>query len=399
MTIQTNANVLVAIKRETTTGTAATATGATQVRLVGSPGLELKRATITASELREDGNTSMGRLGAKMVDGSFDSEFTVGGHTDLLAEAILRTAWVTATAIPFTSLTTVAVGTNTITATAGDWIATQGIRVGDVFTLTGTTVSGDNNLRLPVIAIGTLTITTTPAALTTLTATATGTLTILKKAKSPVTPTRYSHTIEQYDEDTDLSELFLGCRVVGMKVSCKPGQMAKVSYQFMGMDRTILTTGTSPWFTSPTLTTGLGLIADDASIIYNGSVVTTFTGIDLDFKISAKAEAVLGSFVSPDIFDNILAVTGSITGLRSDFSNLTLYDAETEFSLNVLLKELMAAPANCFNIFLPRVKIQSLAAPVGGGDGAKIETLGLMVGPKVAATGYDATIATFSSTA
>jgi hypothetical protein len=43
------------------------------------------------------------------------------------------------------------------------------------------------------------------------------------------------------------------------------------------------------------------------------------------------------------------------------------------------------------------VKISGLSADVGGGDGAKIETLNLMVGPKAAATGYDATIATFSS--
>jgi hypothetical protein len=173
--------------------------------------------------------------------------------------------------------------------------------------------------------------------------------------------------------------------------------MATAQYTFLGMDRTQLTTGTSPWFTSPTLTTDLGLVADDATIRFNGAVVSTFTGFDLDFSIAAAGQPVIGSFVSPDIFDNDLTVTGSITGLRSDFSNLTLYDAETEFEIGILLEELETAPKDCISIFLPRVKISGLSAPVGGGDGAKIETLQLMIGPKVSATGYDAGICTIQT--
>jgi len=399
MPIQTNANVNVVIKRETTTGTAATASNGTRVRLIASPGLELKRAAINSVELREDGVSSMGRLGSKIVDGSYEGELTVGGHTDLALEAVMRSAWVTAFSIGFASMTTIAVGTNTLTAAAGDFVGSQGIRVGDIFTMTGTSVNGNNNLRSPVISIGSVTIVSTTGAFTTLAATASGTLTILKKVKTPTTPTRYSHTVEQYDEDIDLSELFLGCRITGVRVSGRPGEMAKFQMRMMGMDRTALVTSTSPWFTSPSLTTGLGLIADDASIVYNGSVVATFTGFDLDFTIGAAPQAVLGSFVSPDIFDNILDVKGTISALRSDFSDLTLFDAETEFSIHLLLQELMTAPKNCLAFYLPRVKIESLSAPAGGGDGAKVVTLGIMVGPKVAATGFDAGPVTISSSA
>ena len=62
-----------------------------------------------------------------------------------------------------------------------------------------------------------------------------------------------------------------------------------------------------------------------------------------------------------------------------------------------MLQELATAPKPCLNVFLPRVKIQGLSAAVGGGDGAKIETKLLMIGPKVAATGSDGTISTISS--
>jgi hypothetical protein len=254
---------------------------------------------------------------------------------------------------------------------------------------------------VPVLAVTSLTITVPPATFTTLVATATGTLTILKKLKNAAagTPTRQSFTVEQYDEDIDLTELFLGCRIVTVKISCKPGSEATISTSLLGMDRTILTTGTSPWFTSPSVTTGIAMAADDAVITYNGAVVATFTGMDLTFTIAASGAAVLGTFVSPDIFDNLLSVTGTITALRSDLSNPILYDAETEFGVSILLKELMAAPQNCLSVFLPRVKLAGVSAPVGGTTGPKIETLTLMVGPKVAVAGFDGTNATFCSSA
>lgn len=396
MTIQTNSNVSVVIKRETTTGVAAaTASGAYYIRLIGSPGLQLKRTPIVSQELRDDGNEAFGRLGHKTVDGSFEAEMTAGGATDYLAEEIMRSAFSTAVVVGFPTMTTVAIGTLTLTAAAGDWVGAQGVRVGDIFRLTNTSLAADNNINLPVISVNSLTITTVTGALAAIAATATGTITFLRKVVNATTPTRYSNSIEQTDEDTDGGELFLGARCVGMKLSCKPGEMAKVSFNFVGMDRTVLSTAISPYFTTPLLTTGLGMIADDASIVYNGAVVSTFTGIDLDFTIGATTQPVLGSFVSPDVFDNILSVKGTITGLRTDFSDLTLFDAETEFAVHLLLQELATAPKPCFGVFLPRVKLVSLAAPVGGNTGPKVVTLGLMVGPKAAATGYEATIAKF----
>lgn len=399
MAYQTDNNVLVAIKRETTTGTAATATGATQVRIIDSAGLELKHAVVQSNEKRSDGLSSMGRLGGKMVDGSFSSELSVGGHVDIALEAIMRGTWSTATAISFASVTTIAFLTNTISCAAGSSFVTQGLRVGDIFKVSSTTVSGNNDINVPILALTTQTITVPAGTFTTLAATATGTLTRLKKLINGSTPTRYSHTIEQYDQITDLSELFLGCRLIGLSLSFRPNQMATVALRFLGMDRTVLTTGTSPWFTSPTLTTGLSLLADDSSIRYNGAAVATFTGFDLDFSINAATEQVIGSTTPADVFDNDLTVTGSISGLRSDFSNLTLFDAETEFELGILLQEPTTAPKPCVAIFLPRVKISRLSAPVGGGDGAKVETLQLMTGPKVATTVYDGTVAVISSSA
>lgn len=399
MALQSAANINVVVKRETTEGVAATAAGATEVRIIGSPGLELKRATIQSAEKRDDGYKSMGRLGGKMVDGSLNTEITVGGATDMFLEAITRTSWATATSISFATMTQVALGTNTVSASGGSWF-TQGVRVGDIFTIAGTTVSGDNGLNTRVLSMTTLTLVVPAATFTTLAATATGTLTILKKLSAGTTPTNYSHTIEQYDRDIDLSELFLGCSVVGVNLSLRPNGMSTAQYTFMGLDRTALTTGTSPWFTSPSLTTGLSLIADDSVIRFNGSNVTTFTSLDISFALAAKAESVIGSFVPPAVFKNDTTITGSISGLRSDFSNLTLFDAETEFEISFKLEEpSTTTPKPCLSFFFPRVKIARLSAPAGGDDGAKIEALDLYIAPKVSTTGYDASPFTIHSSA
>lgn len=405
MPYQSADNLLVALRRETAINVQATATGATQVRVLDSPGLELKRAPIQSQEIRSDLLMSMPRTGYESVDGSYNTEMSIGGHLDLLIESVMRSAWATATSFSFASVTTVAIGTSTLTPGGSSSFITAGVRVGDIFYLSSTTVSADNSINVPVLAIASLSggaITVPAGTFTTLAATATGTLTILKKIKTPTTITNYSYSIEQNNADMDLSELFTGCRVVGAKFSFKPGQPATVAFTFMGVDRVALATGTSPYFTSPTLTTGLTLIAEDSSIRKNGASAATFTGFDLDFTIKAAGQPVLGSVNTPEIFTNSLNVSGSVSGLRSDFSNLTLFDGETEFEIMIKLEEPNTGPPkSCFNIFLPRVKIGGIGAPLGGGDGGQIETLTLWVGPKTAAaaTGVDGTIATFSSSA
>jgi hypothetical protein len=224
-------------------------------------------------------------------------------------------------------------------------------------------------------------------------------LTILKKLKNPATATPRSYSVEQYDTDIDLSEVFIGCQCVGLDLSFKPGQMATEQHTWLGIDRTALATGTSPYFTSPTLTTSLQLVADDSAIYFNGAQVTTFTGMDLSFKVTASGVPVIGSLTTPQIFDNDLQLTGTITGLRSDFANLTLFDAETEFDISMLLQEPTGSPPACRAYYFPRCKIGSIVAPVGGGDGAKIETRTIEFGPKTAATGYDGTMYAIHSSA
>lgn len=398
---QTAVNVMAAVKREVASGTpAASGAGALLMRLLDSPGMKLARAQIQSAEHRADLLRPMGRLGGKSAAGTYNQELSSGGVTDMFIEALLRTVWVPAVVINGAAMGggTFTTTVSTIVASAGSWLV-AGVRVGDIVTITTDVTGANNNIRLRVVAVTALVLT---VAGTPLTVNAVGraiVVTILKKAINAANPIHYSHSIEQYDVDVDQSELFVGVKVLGAAFSFRPGAIATIAWTVMGMDRQVVTTAAAPYFTAPTETTGTSMIADDSAIRFNGADVFKFTGLDLNLQIAGTGQPVIGSFVTPDVFDNDLTITGSIMAVREDFSRLTMFDNETEFELSALFQEPGTAPLNALGFFLPRVKFGDLESPLRGGDGAKIETLPLMIAPKVAAAGYDGTAITILSSA
>lgn len=402
MATQTGSNYNVNLKVEVTEGTAATGGGSTgeRLRTLASPGLKLSRGLIRSAEKRNDGNKSIARLGGKSVAGSYAAELSVGSF-DTLLEALMRSTWVAPATTTFNNgaaLTSITVNSTSQLTFAGTTVPTAfGLRVGDVFRLGGmsTTANNDVNCRVKAIAGSVVDVWGTP--LTIQAADTACTLVIQRKLAQATTPTRRSFTIEQYLEDADVSEQFVGCRVVSMALQFQPNSMVTVTFGFIGLNRTTLATGSSPYFTSPTEYTSINLVADDASIAYNGALVTTLTGWTVNFTIDAAGQPVLGSLVGPGTFDNDLMVEGSCSAVLADFADHTLWDAETEFEMSIMLVEPdAAAPVNFIHLFFPRVKILDLEAPLGG-DAALIQTRQLEFGPKVAATGYDAGVCTIST--
>lgn len=400
---QTAGNVIAAIKRETTFGVAAASgAGALQMRLIPSAGLRLDRGVIQSQERRQDGYRAMGRLGGKSASGSFASELTIGGFTDSLFEAILRSTWSPALVLTEASngLTSITTTTSTIVASAGSWI-TAGIRVGDIIRLSNHS-AGNNNINLRVTGVSSSTITVAGTPLTANAVADTSfTVTRVKKLATAASLTRYSYTIEQYDADIDLSELFLGCRLTEVALSFRPNSMASVTWTFMGANRTLLVTGTSPWFTSPTVTTGSPLVADDSYIRVNGVDETSFTGLDLRIAIEASTQPLIGSVVPTDVYDDIATISGTVMGVRESFARAILYDAESIFEMGAMfLDPATSAPMDVFGFFLPRVKFSSLEAPFLGGAGPKVESLNFMSAPRdTGGSGYESTAINIYSSA
>jgi hypothetical protein len=401
MPSQTGKNIVVAYKVQPTAGTAPGTGSAKQLRIDASPGLSLKRTLINNAEVRSDGLSSMPRLGSRMADGSYNVPLTVDGLVDLL-EAITRSTWVAATAITQATagLTSITTTTTTIVASAGSWI-TAGVRVGDVVRLTGHSTAANNSINLRVKAVSALTLTVQGAPLTTdAVADTTFTLTILKKLKNATTPTKRAFYVEEYNTDIDVSEVFDYCKVVQLKVSGSPDGSGTAEVSFLGLNGAVLNTASSPYYVAPTLGTAIRLVFADATISYNGTDVATCTAFDFTLAITAKTEPVVGATTSPDVFDNDCVLTGSLSFIRQDLANVSLFVNETEVELHILLVEPESEPKDCLAFYIPRVKLTAADAPLGG-DSAMIETLPFTTGKKegFSATGYDDTLLTISTSA
>jgi hypothetical protein len=406
MSGQPGKNVIVAYKVESVFGTPVSGSGAEKFRIQPGGGLSMTRELIEDPEVRTDGQRSMARLGSKSVSGSYRGTLSVGTFNTFL-EALFRSTWV-ADAVAITCdggavYTSLAVTTqNTLTLVGTESFLTQGVRVGDVIHLGATGGASDNvNAVVATVAANVITVLGTPW--TNFTADTNATLTIKKKLKNGSTLTRRSFTIEEYFEDLDESEIFPGCRVVSLRLTFGPNQTVNVEFGLMGQDMTIgAAGGSTPIFTTPTEYVSIGLVAVDASIYVAGAAIATITGGELLFELNAQGQAVVGSVLTPDIFEGPMKVTGQITAVRTllTSSHLARFLAETDnVELSLLFVEPdAAAPIDFVHVFVPRLKYLGVTANLGD-DGALIETIPVYAAAKATTTGYDAATATISTSA
>jgi hypothetical protein len=77
--------------------------------------------------------------------------------------------------------------------------------------------------------------------------------------------------------------------------------------------------------------------------------------------------------------------------VREDLTYLTAFDAETEFSLSILLEEATGTPKSAVGLYLPLFTLDDASAPIGS-DGAMIQTLPFTMALNPSASGYDQTM-------
>ena len=399
---QTGKGVTVALKVEATLNVAPSASGAEKLRLTPSPGLKLAKESISSNEIRPDKLSTIPRHGSQEVTGSYNGEMSLSSH-DTIFEAMMRSTWVSAVTITesTSSLASIVIGTNTVEAAStgsGSW-ENAGVKIGDVFRLTGHVDAANNDLNLRVKSMTTHTLTVHGSPLTAeASADNAFTVTIGKKLKNATTPTRRSFTVDEYQEDIDLSERFSGCRFTRMSISGTPNGMAEIEFGVMGMSVTALATGTSPYFTSPTEYTSDPLVFADAIISFGGAEIAVATAFELVLDIDTATLPVIGSTTTPDVFDNTARLTGSISFLREDLARLANFTDEDVLALHVMLEEKESDPQDYISIFVPRIKIMDVDKSLGD-DGAMVETLPWEAGVQASATGLDPTLLTILTSA
>lgn len=398
MAQQTGQNMLVAYKEESSFDTAPGDTGGTRVRFNPGQGLTYDRAIIRPGEVLSSQMTRMARLGSGSVAGGYTGDAYGDGSWDDWLEALVRSTWVAAVAITETEMTSITTTTNTIVAAGGSWI-TEGVRVGDVVRLTNHQTSENNDLNLRVTGVTATTITVAGSPLTTdASADTSFTLTILKKLTNASSPTRRSFYLEEYFQDIDQSMVYGGCKIVRLVIRGEPNGMATFEWGIVGASGDDLATGDSPYYTSPTLNSGTGLVFADAAVRFDGADLAGLTSFEMTIDIGGTAQAVLGNANAAGVFERAMTIEGSISVLREDLDNFAHLTDEDELELHVLLEEEETAPKDCIGIFVPRLKLTGADAPIGE-EGAMIESLPFIAGEKPSETGYDNTMISIASSA
>jgi len=196
------------------------------------------------------------------------------------------------------------------------------------------------------------------------------------------TPIRRSFTFEENEQDLDQSQVFTGCRVSSARVSCPPDANATVDFGIVGADMQLVSGAAAPYFTTPTVTATNALVATDAAITLDGVAILELTACDFSIDIGAAGQPVIGSNVTPDIFERRMRISGSVSAVRKDAALQTKFLAETSAALSIKLTDPAAAISMTFT--LPKILFTDYSGSLGS-DGAYIGTIPFTAG-------YDTTV-------
>jgi hypothetical protein len=399
---QSNSNGYIAQKVQSALGSQASGSSAKIIRTAGGAGIKLAKAATESAEVRRDGMRQRGRHGTQKTTSAYTGELSLGSHDDII-EAICRdtfsSADLTLTQSDFTSLTTTA---NTIVLTSGD-PRTLGIRLGDVIELTAFSTTADDLINLRVTGLSATTITV--AETITLNATPDTTCNIIRRGKKLIPYasgglTKRYFTLEEYEADIDQSTVLTDYVWSSIKYSMSPNGLIMADPGGVGTGQiSALATGSSPFFTSPSVTTNAPFSVVDATVRMNGIDQVALTSFDITVDIAAAAPDVFGSGAikyAPDVFTGQMSVSMNLGMLRPDLSIFSDFIAETQYTLHVLAVDHVSEPKTFFSIYVPNFTLggadPSALSKAGGGRTQTISIPAALVGIDNTGTGYDATM-------
>jgi hypothetical protein len=360
----------VAIKKESTWGTLAGASGARYLRRVTSA-FNLTKETYQSDEIRTDYQMADYRHGVRSAEGSISAEFSPGSYSDLFAAALARD-FTSGVAITGAAINTAAGAGSTYTLTrgAGSYFS-DGFRVGDVVRITAATgLNADTlNKNLLIVALTATVATVVVLNGSTITVPGTGTAVSLsvtgKKTWVPQSGhTSDSFTVEEWFANITQSEVYTGVKVNTVGISLPATGMSTLDFGLMGKDLTL--TGTTQYFTSPTAQSTSGVFAGvNGRVIFNGSPVAVITDATININRNINNATVLGSNSIAEVFDGRCIVDGSLSIYFTDAIARDAFKDETEVSLVFTLTTGNTANSDFVSITLPRVKLNSFTKDDG----------------------------------
>ena len=333
--------------------------------------LNFRRNSYAAQEIRTDRQEVDFRLGTGHVEGDISGELSMATYFDFL-EAVHRDTKTSAVTLGASALTSVAASHSgsTITFGGGDPVS-SGLFVGDVFRLTGASVSANNSQNFTIISFGgtsnrTVTVYPAPTDMS-----ADTSFTVTRPGKATIIPSS-SHvsrlfTFEHYASDLDYAQLFIENRVTKYALNLPATGLATIAVSAMGRWAYDLTGGSAPYFTAPSSETTTGIAAAVNGILFvSGTQSGIVTGVTLTNEMAPQAGEVVGQNFPAEIALGHNMVTGQVTAFLDGSTIPALFKAETEASLLIGLDATSAADTPTMKIFLPRIKFTASDTPLQG---------------------------------
>jgi hypothetical protein len=337
MAVAQGINKITVIKAQTGLGVPASGSGGQVLRRKTSIGKKA-RATYANDEIVQHQQSTGVNLGTASTSWDFDGLLSPGTYA-LPLQSLLRKYFTATTPIVAASITIAGTApTFTVTRAAGSFL-TDGVKIGDVVSLTAGAFNASNlNNNLVVTGLTALVATVVTLNSSVLVAEgpiASATFTVRgKKALAPLTGhTDTLLTVEEWYNDISRSEVFPDLRIAQADIGLPASGNSTIKLSSMGLG--VRTRGTAQVLTTPTAaTTTPVLTAVRGVVLANGVAQLGITSISISVKANLNAIGpVVGSNFNPDMSRGRIEVTGTFSALFDSATLGLLYDAETVTSL------------------------------------------------------------------
>lgn len=363
---------LVAIKKETTWGTAAGATGSQYLPFV-TANYQLEKDTYGSNSINPSQQMRDSRHGTRRATGTHNAELQCGAFEMLMAAAMRRDFTGAVTTGALTNISFSDTAPNILRA-AGSFI-TDGFRVGQVVNISGAGEAG-NNGAFVISAIAsdgsTMTGFRMDEALM-VDDTAGDSITISLAGQQTYAPltghTDDSFTIEDQQPGADVYRVTLGQQVNTMNINASPNAMVTIDFEFLGRDASPSTS--SAYFTTPTAVPSTGTMSGPVGLLVVAGVKKCqATSFQLSVNNNIQQESGIGcESIIAKARGKIMA-SGSMTVVMDSDEYFEYFADESEIQVTYVLA---SASDEYFGMHMPRLKVNS--ATVDSGEKVRIVTV------------------------
>jgi len=162
-----------------------------------------------------------------------------------------------------------------------------------------------------------------------------------------------TYSFERAFSDGPQFDVFMGCAVNGVDISITPDKMATAKFSVIGQNSAAMQ-GTT-YAAGGVIAAGTAQPCDSftGSLTEGGSPVAVVTAIEIKLANGRKTEGVVGSRVTPAIFEGTCDVTGTVTAL---FESATLYNKFVNETESAIVVNLTDGSTGTMSFTLPKVK-------------------------------------------